>query len=119
MKEISIFVRPSETSRVTETLLKHKAGVTFFNIQGTGRTPRPTQEIVHSYQTGRSVVPKFIEKTLVVSIVSDNTASQIIKEILDSFGSKDEPDGVLFVKDVSEVYELGSTLKGDEVLVSR
>ena len=119
MKEISIFIRPTELTKVTDILLKHKAGVTFFNIQGTGRTPRATQEIVHSYQTGRSVVPKFVEKTLLVSIVSDTTAPQIIKEILDSFDLKDEPDGVLFVKEVSEVYELGSSLKGDEVLVSK
>lgn len=119
MKEISVFIRSSELSRITETLLKHKAGVTFFNIQGTGRTPRPTLEKVDSYQTGRTVIPKFIERTLVVSIVSDFTASQLIKEIIDSFDIKDEPDGVLFVKEVSEAYELGSIIKGDEALLSK
>jgi nitrogen regulatory protein P-II 1 len=119
MKEINIFIRPNELSKVTETLLKHKAGITFYNIEGTGRTPSATQEIVHSYQTGRSIVPKFIGKTLVVSIVSDSIVSQIVKEIIDRFDIKDEPDGVLFVKDVSEAYELGSRLKGDEVLVSK
>ena len=33
------------SSKVTDILQKHKAGITFFEIQGTGRTPKVTQEI--------------------------------------------------------------------------
>ena len=45
MKELNIFIKENDLSKVTDILQKHKAGITFFEIQGTGRTPRVTQEI--------------------------------------------------------------------------
>jgi len=53
MKELNIFIRESNLAKVTNILQRHKVGITFFEIQGTGRTPRVTQEIVQIYQTGR------------------------------------------------------------------
>ena len=44
MKELNIFIKENDSSKVTDILQKHKAGITFFEIQGTGRTPRVTQE---------------------------------------------------------------------------
>ena len=49
MKEINVYIRPNDLSKVTDILQKHKLGITFFDIQGTGRTPRSTSEIIHSY----------------------------------------------------------------------
>ena len=37
MKEINIFIRSDDLSKVTDVLQKHNAGITFFNIQITGR----------------------------------------------------------------------------------
>jgi nitrogen regulatory protein P-II 1 len=119
MKEINVYIRPNDLSKVTNILQKHKVGVTFFDIQGTGRTPRSSSEIIHSYQTGRTTIPKFIGRILVISIVSDSVINQIIEEMMSSFDMQEEPYGVLFVKDVTNAYELGTELKGDEVLVSR
>lgn len=119
MKEINVYIKSNELSKITDILLKHKVGVTFFDIQGTGRTPRSTSEVIHSYQTGRTIVPKFIGRILVLSIVSDTAAAQIVKEIINSFEFKDEPYGVLFIKDVTDAYELGTSVKGDGVLVSK
>ena len=36
-----------------------------------------------------------------------------------SFDMQEEPYGVLFVKDVTNAYELETELNGDEVLVSK
>jgi nitrogen regulatory protein P-II 1 len=36
-----------------------------------------------------------------------------------SFDMQEESYGVLFVKDVTNAYELGTKLEGDEVLVSK
>jgi nitrogen regulatory protein P-II 1 len=119
MKEINIFVRSDDLSKVTDVLQKHNAGITFFNIQGTGRTPRSTSEIVHSYQTGRTVVPKFVGRIMVISMVSDSNAKLILEEIKNSFELQTEPYGVIFVKDVSGAFELGTNLIGDEVLFSK
>ena len=119
MKEINVYIRPNDLSKVTDILQKHKLGITFFDIQGTGRTPRFTSEVIHSYQTGRTTIPKFIGRVLVISIVSDSIVNQIIEELMRSFDMQEEPYGVLFVKDVTNAYELGTKLEGDEVLVSK
>jgi nitrogen regulatory protein P-II 1 len=119
MKEINVYIRPNDLSKVTDILQKHKLGITFFDIQGTGRTPRSTSEVIHSYQTGRTTIPKFIGRVLVISIVSDSIVNQIIEELMRSFDIQEEPYGVLFVKDVTNAYELGTKLEGDEVLVSK
>ena len=78
MKEINVFIRSDDLSKVTDILQKHSAGITFFNIQGTGRTPRSTSEIIHSYQTGRTIIPKFIVGIIVISIVTDSIAKLIV-----------------------------------------
>ncbi|HEY0580027.1 MAG TPA: P-II family nitrogen regulator [Candidatus Nitrosocosmicus sp.] len=119
MKEINIFIRSDDLSKVTDILQKHNAGITFFNIQGTGRTPRSTTEIIHSYQTGRTIVPKFIGRIMVISIVSDSNAKLILEEIKNSFELQTEPYGVIFIKDVSDAFELGTNLTGDDVLFSK
>ncbi len=119
MKEINIFIRSDDLSKVTDILQKHNAGITFFNIQGTGRTPRSTTEIIHSYQTGRTFVPKFIGRIMVISIVLDSFAKTIVEEIRNSFELQAEPYGVLFIKDVSDAYELGTNLTGDDVLLTK
>ncbi len=119
MKEINVYVRPEDLSKITHILQKHNAGITFFDVQGTGRTPRSTSEIVHSYQTGRTITPKFIGRILVISIISESIAESIVEEILNSFDTQSEPYGVLFIKDVSNAYELGTKLTGDNVLYSK
>ena len=114
-----VLIRNNDLLKVTNILQKHKLGITFFDIQGTSRTPRFTSEIIHSYQTGRTTIPKFIGRVLVISIVSDSIVNQIIEEMMHSFDMQDEPYSVLFVKDVANAYELGTELEGDEVLVSK
>lgn len=101
MKEIDVFVRSEDRSKVTDILQGYKAGITFFDIHGTGNTPSPTQEIVHSYTTGRTTIPEFITRTLVMIIVSDSSAKQIADELWNCFGEGSEPYGVLFVMPIN------------------
>jgi len=51
--------------------------------------------------------------------VADSDAKPIIEEILNSFDEQEEPYGMLFVKDVSGAYEIGTRLTGDTVLYSQ
>jgi hypothetical protein len=37
IKEINVYIRPNDLSKVTDILQKHKLGITFFDIQGTDR----------------------------------------------------------------------------------
>lgn len=78
--------------------------MTSFDVQGTCRTPKETPENVQSYQTGRNTLPRFIGKTHVISVLSDNKVDTIVNEITKCFGSKEESFGVLFVKDVLNAY---------------
>jgi nitrogen regulatory protein P-II 1 len=43
----------------------------------------------------------------------------IVNEITNSFESKEGPFGVLFVKDVLNAYELGTTLRDDALLITQ
>ncbi|MGN6349383.1 MAG: P-II family nitrogen regulator [Candidatus Nitrosocosmicus sp.] len=119
MKEINIFVRPNDISKVIDIIQRHKIGIAFFDIQGSGRTSRSTSEVVHSYQTGRTVTPKFIERTLVISIVPDSIVKVVVEDILNSFDKQEESSGMLFVKDVLDAYELGTKMSGEEILFSK
>jgi nitrogen regulatory protein P-II 1 len=119
MKEISIFLGSKDLSKVTDILLKNKVGLTFFEVSGTGRTPRQTPEIIDSYVTKRTIIPKFIKKMEVKTIVPDSSAEHIIDELLNSFGSASEPYGVMFVKEISNAYELGTKNTDDNVLLSK
>ena len=46
-----------------------------------------------------------------MTIVPDSSAKRIADELLNSFGKGSEPYDVLFVKDVSNAYQLGSKTK--------
>ncbi|MGN6558910.1 MAG: P-II family nitrogen regulator [Candidatus Nitrosocosmicus sp.] len=119
MKEINIFVRPNDISKVIDIIQRHKIGIAFFDVQGSGRASRSTSEVVHSYQTGRTVTPKFIERTLVISIVPDSIVKVVVEDILNSFDKQEESSGMLFVKDVLDAYELGTKMSGEEILFSK
>ena len=52
--------------------MKHKVGMTFFDINGTGKTSRDTFEIIYSYSPGRATIPKFVQRIEAKSVVPDS-----------------------------------------------
>ncbi|MGB7959947.1 MAG: P-II family nitrogen regulator [Nitrososphaeraceae archaeon] len=119
MKELNVFIRSEHRSKVTDILQRNRAGISFFEVLGTGNTPSATPEVVHSYRTGRTTVPEFITRLLVMTFVSDTSAKKIVDELVNSFGEGSEPYGALFVKDVTDAYQLGTKLVGDEMLAPK
>ncbi len=124
MKEISIVVRTDDLEQVTEILRKHNVGgITFYEINGAGRMKREAlPEIVHSYMTGRKITPDYVKRTKVETIVHDSNMNQIVDDISDSLSQhtgKDEAHGMIFVKNVSDAYEIGTKLRGEAVLSSK
>ena len=69
--------------------------------------------------TGRTTIPEFVKRIEVKSIVPDSSAKQIVDELLNIFSPASEPYGVIFIKDVSDAYELGTKLRDDDVLSSK
>src|SRR5918996_1103689 len=122
MKEISIFIKTDDLAQVTEILRKHNVGgMTFYEINGAGRTKRDAiPEMVRSYMTGRTITPDYVKRTKVEIIVSDSAMNQIVDDISNSLGQHagTEAHGMIFIKDVSDAYEIGTKQRGEAVLTS-
>ena len=119
MKELDVFIRSEHRSKMTDILQKNREGISFFEVLGTGSTLSAAPEFVHSYRTGRTTVPEFVTRLLVMTVVPDSSAKKIVGELIDCFGGASEPYGNLFVKDVSDAYQLGTKLVGDEILTPK
>jgi nitrogen regulatory protein P-II 1 len=124
MKEISLYIRSEDFSKVVNILRKNNVGgITFFETNGSGRTKhKPVPERVRMYMTGKMVTPEFVKGTKVEVIVPDSSADQIIEDILNNLNS-DNTDtgahGMIFVKDVYGAYEIGTKQKGESVLIPK
>jgi nitrogen regulatory protein P-II 1 len=123
VKEISIFIPTDDLARVTEILTKHNVGgITFYEINGAGRTKREAvPEMVRAYMTGRTITPDYVKRTKVETIVSDSAMNQIVDDISNSLSQHagGEAHGMIFIKDVSDAYEIGTKQRGEAVLTSK
>jgi nitrogen regulatory protein P-II 1 len=123
VKEISLFILKDDLERVTEILRKHNVGgITFYEINGAGRTKREAvPEMVRAYMTGRTITPDYAKRTKVETIVSDSAVNQIVDDISNSLGqiAGGEAHGMIFIKEVSDAYELGTKQRGEAVLTSK
>ena len=52
----------------------------------------------------------------VVTVVLDTLAEEITDDLVNNMGSQNEPRGVIIVKEVSNVYEIGHKNSGDTIL---
>lgn len=121
MKEIVIYIISKDLPKVTDILHKHNVGgMVFYEVNGKGRVERDQiPEMVRSYMTGRKVTPEFAKRTKIETVLADSAAKEIIEEITNSIGSESDPHGIIFVKDVSSAYEIGTKKSGDVVLTPR
>lgn len=113
MKELSIFVVMQDLPKVTDILRKHKVGgVALYEIRGAGRMKR--KEIRERDGWGvREVTPEYEARTKVETVVSDSSLKGIVDDLVSGLGAENEPRGMIFVKDVSDAYEIGTKLSGD------
>jgi nitrogen regulatory protein P-II 1 len=123
MKEISIFVRTDDLAQVTEALKKNSVGgISFYDINGAGRTKRDAiPEVVRSYMTGRMITPDYVKRTKVETIVPDSTINPIVDDLINNFNTRTGTNGMIFVKEVSDAYEIGTDTKqrGEAVLSTK
>jgi nitrogen regulatory protein P-II 1 len=118
MKEISIFIRTDDLAEVTEILRKNNVGgISFYDITGAGRAKRDAiPEMVRSYMTGRTVTPEYVKRTKVETIVHDSAVNGIVDDVLNGINPGKEGRGMIFIKDVSDAYEIGTKQRGEAVL---
>jgi len=121
MKEIDIFVISDDLPKVTDILRKHTVGgIAFYEIDGRGRTKREeVPEVVRFYMTGRKFTPEFVKRTKVETFVTDSSAKEIVEDLITNLGSESDPRGMVFVKEVSNAYELGTKQSGETALTAK
>jgi nitrogen regulatory protein P-II 1 len=117
MKQIDIFIRTDNLSQVTDILQKNGVGgITFYEIIGAGRMKREAvPEMVRSYMTGRTITPEYVKRTKVEVVVPDSAVKMIV-DALNDISSGKEAHGMIFVKDVSDAYEIGTKVGGEAAL---
>jgi nitrogen regulatory protein P-II 1 len=123
MKEISIFIRTDDLAQVTGILKKHNVGgLSFYEVSGAGKSKRDAvPEVVRSYMTGRMITPDYVKRTKVETIVPDSTINPIVDDLLNNFNTRTGTNGMIFVKEVSDAYEIGTDTKqrGEAVLSTK
>jgi nitrogen regulatory protein P-II 1 len=121
MKEIDIYIISEDLPKVTDILRKHNVGgVALYEIDGRGRTKREEiPEMVYFYTTGKKVTPEFVKRTNVKTFVTDLSAKEIVEDLITNLGSESDPRGMVFVKEVSNAYEIGTKQSGEAVLTAK
>jgi nitrogen regulatory protein P-II 1 len=121
MKEINVYVVSEDLPKVTNILRKHNVGgMAFYEIDGRGRRKHEeVPEMVRSYMTGRKITQEYAKRTKVETFVTDSAAKEIVEDLINTLGSASDPRGVVFVKEVSNAYELGTKLSGEAILTAK
>ena len=118
VKELNIYVIKEDLSKVTDTLRKrYVSGMAFDEVQGAGRLKRREIRERDGWSV-RTVTPEYEGRTRVVTVVPDSLAEEIIEDLVNNMGSQNEPRGMIFVKEVSNAYEIGTKHSGDTILTS-
>jgi len=117
MKQIEIIVPHERLSEVNDILYKHSVGgMMFYDIKGRGRVKREAPVIIDVYNYGKKYVPEFGSRTKVDVMVSDPLSKQIVDELVKNLSTGSALDDKIFVKDVSEAYDIGSKQVGEMAL---
>jgi nitrogen regulatory protein P-II 1 len=69
--------------------------------------------------TGRKVTPEFVKRTKVETFVTDSSAKEIVEDLTTNLGSESDPRGMVFVKEVSNAYEIGTKQSGEAALTAK
>jgi hypothetical protein len=75
IKVLNVFIRSEYRSRVTDILQMNRAGINLFEalVESILST---APEVVHSYRTGRTIIPEFVTRLLAMTDVPDSTAKK-------------------------------------------
>jgi nitrogen regulatory protein P-II 1 len=90
-----------------------------YEINGAGRLKREAvPEMMRSYITGRTITPEYVKRTKVEAVVPDS-AVKVIIDGLNEISPGKEAHGMIFVRDVSDAYELGTKVSGEAALSAK
>lgn len=114
MKKLDIIIPQEHLPQLNELLHKHQVGgMSFYDIKGRGRARQTPVTVGRGVMT---YVPEFGFRTKVQVIASDAMSKEIVKDVLQTFGTGASAIGKIFVYEVTEAYDLGNGEKGDRAL---
>jgi nitrogen regulatory protein P-II 1 len=117
MKQIEIIIPHERLSEVNDILYKHNVGgMMFYDIKGRGHARREAPVTTDVYNYGKKYVTEFGSRTKVDVMVSDPLSKQIVDELVKNLSTGSASDGKIFVKDISEAYDIGSKQNGEVAL---
>jgi nitrogen regulatory protein P-II 1 len=117
MKELNIVIPHERLSDLNSILYKHEVGgMNSLKVASRGHAKRQPIETTtyEGYRTGLSSIPEFGSKTMVQVVVPDSVEKAVILDIMDKLSTGSAGDGKIFVKDVSEAYDIGSKVSGEK-----
>jgi len=114
VKRVEAFVKTDRTSLVVDSIKKAGAkGLTVLSAKGQGEGARPMVEM--SRGTKRQVA-EYNEIDCIVTIVDDSKVDSIITAIVNAAGTGNKGDGKIFVSNVENVVDIGTSQKGSTAL---
>jgi nitrogen regulatory protein P-II 1 len=72
--------------------------------------------IVASYYYAKKYVPEFTSRTKIEAMISDPLVKEIVDDLIKTLSTGSASDGKIFVKDISEVYDIGLKQVGEIAL---
>ena len=120
MKELTIYIPHEKLFEVTEILHKHDVmGLTFSEVMGFSRTKHEAiPEVVRSYMSGKIIIPEYVKRSKVETMVTDSTVKEIVDDMINNLSSGKHAHGYIFVKDVSDAFDIGSKLRQEKTYES-
>ena len=111
MKKLEIITPHERLENANDVLEKFGVGgMSFYHINGRGKTKwKPVPD-------GRGVIkhtPKYGSRTKIEVIVDDTLSNDIINELLKQLTRGAVSDGKIFVYDVYQAYDIGSSKKNE------
>jgi nitrogen regulatory protein P-II 1 len=117
MKQIEVVVAHERLADVNAILYKHNVGgMMFYDIKGRGRVKREATVVTDVYNYGKKYAPEFGSRTKIDVLVADPLAKQLVQDLVKNLSTGSASDGKIFVKDISEAYDIGSREFGDDAL---
>jgi nitrogen regulatory protein P-II 1 len=66
--------------------------------------------------SGRMIIPEFVKRSKVETMVADVAVKAIVDDIMNNLETGKHTHGYIFVKEVSDAFDIGSKRHGEDVL---
>jgi nitrogen regulatory protein P-II 1 len=88
-------------------------GFTYYKSKGRGQIPTP---LIHTGRETSVYRPEFNVNIMISVVVPDNLVTDIVNKILDSTSSGLAGEGKVFVSDVDDAVDIGTSNRGESAL---